>query len=535
MTVVAQAIKATSVYSASFTFTFFFRLLAEADVVVLHIDQSTPVVVRILTLATDYTVSASPWPTGGSISIVAGDQSNWTVGDTVVIYRNMPLSQVTDYIENDPFPAETHEQTVDISRMLDQELDELLNRALAYPIDSALGLFYDADSRLISNVLDPVSDQDAATRGWINLTFAALPDVLAGPAGPQSPINRLTDIVTATPPTTELVTGGYSIFDLDGTDELAVIGFGGGSVLQIINRMHGGAITLFGEDAASGASKALFSGDPDGNAGMYNNGVLHLQAVQGGARVLSASNSDAENRNIAFTHNTAVRRAVVGHGTSDVFVVRNEIHGGNLLFTAEDGAGVVRTIINGNPDGTTIVRADTDLDLQVNAGDVALRGRSGGSTGLFNNNIEKLRTASETAADQISGCEVLNAAGVLKPVGLGVIEDDATAFGSGAQTPFQQINAGEVIEDDETVATSYTTYANTGTDQTNIPNGAQWEVKKTNTGVLTILGGASVTLTWFDGGGAAPPTGTRTLARGGRCIIRKVSDSAYEIWGVGLT
>ena len=86
--------------------------------------------------------------------------------------------------------------------MLDQELDELLNRALAYPIDSALGLFYDADSRLISNVLDPVSDQDAATRGWINLTFAALPDVLAGPAGPQSPINRLTDIVTATPPTT---------------------------------------------------------------------------------------------------------------------------------------------------------------------------------------------------------------------------------------------------------------------------------------------------------------------------------------------
>ena len=185
MTVVAQPIKGASIYSASFTFSFSFRLLAEADLVVLHVDQSDPVVVRTLLLSTDYTVSASPWPTGGTITITAGDQPNFTVGDTVIIHRLSELKQATDYIENDPFPAETHEQTVDISRMIEQELDEKNSRALTSPIDPSIGSKYDALSRGISNVLDPEDDQDAATRGWVGATFVDLPEVLAGPAGPQ--------------------------------------------------------------------------------------------------------------------------------------------------------------------------------------------------------------------------------------------------------------------------------------------------------------------------------------------------------------
>lgn len=156
-------------------------------------------------------------------------------------------------------------------------------------------------------------------------------------------------------------------------------------------------------------------------------------------------------------------------------------------------------------------------------------------TRFYYNNVEKLATVLETAADQISGAEVLNADGVAKPVGLGVVEDDGTTFGSGTQNPFQQVNAHESIKHTNGSAAAYTTYADTGTDQTNIPAGAQWEVKNDGAGALTILGGTSVTLYWWDGGGITPPTGTRTLARGSICTVRKISDTRYEIWGNGLT
>ena len=53
----------------------------------------------------------------------------------------------------------------------------------------------------------------------------------------------VTDINTATPPTTELVTGNFEIYDLEGVDLLATYGFNGSNELQIINEMYGAADT----------------------------------------------------------------------------------------------------------------------------------------------------------------------------------------------------------------------------------------------------------------------------------------------------
>lgn len=115
------------------------------------------------------------------------------------------------------------------------------------------------------------------------------------------------------------------------------------------------------------------------------------------------------------------------------------------------------------------------------------------------------------------------------------IADDATSFGSGTQTPFQLINAGQSIKHVNASAAAYTTYTNSESNQTVIPDGAQWEIKNDGAGALTILGGTSVTLYWWAGAGSTPTTGTRTLARGGICTVRKVSDSRYEIFGNGIT
>jgi hypothetical protein len=51
-------------------------------------------------------------------------------GAMLTILRNVPLTQATDYVSNDEFPAETHEQNLDKLTMITQQLQEQLDRAI---------------------------------------------------------------------------------------------------------------------------------------------------------------------------------------------------------------------------------------------------------------------------------------------------------------------------------------------------------------------------------------------------------------------
>jgi len=96
-----------------------------------------------------------------------------------------------------------------------------------------------------------------------------------------------TDIVAATPPTTEAVTGKLSIFDLDGTDTLAFVGFNGSNSALFENLMHGGGIELAGENT-SGVRKTILIGDPDADVKLYQAGIevsRTLTAAAGGFEV----------------------------------------------------------------------------------------------------------------------------------------------------------------------------------------------------------------------------------------------------------
>jgi len=63
---------------------------------------------------------------GGTITMVTAPAS----GTTLLIRRNTSFTQETDYVANDPFPAETHEDALDKLQMQNQELEEELNRSL---------------------------------------------------------------------------------------------------------------------------------------------------------------------------------------------------------------------------------------------------------------------------------------------------------------------------------------------------------------------------------------------------------------------
>mgnify|MGYP003109267663 CR=1 FL=1 len=109
------------------TFAYNFRILSNSDLVVIIRNNSTGTETT-KTLTTHYTVSGAGDPTGGSITFTSGNIP--ASGETVVIRRNVPQTQSIDYIANDPFPAETHEEGLDRTTMIAQQVSEATDRSI---------------------------------------------------------------------------------------------------------------------------------------------------------------------------------------------------------------------------------------------------------------------------------------------------------------------------------------------------------------------------------------------------------------------
>jgi hypothetical protein len=82
----------------------------------------------VKTLTTHYTVSGVGDASGGNVTFTSGNTP--ASGETVVIRRAVPQTQAIDYIANDPFPAESHEEGLDRATMTTQQVQEELDRSL---------------------------------------------------------------------------------------------------------------------------------------------------------------------------------------------------------------------------------------------------------------------------------------------------------------------------------------------------------------------------------------------------------------------
>ena len=128
MTVSTTIIKNFHNGNASTTnFAYQFRILEDTDLLVIIRTNSTGAEAT-KTLSTHYTVAGAGDASGGSITFTAGNIP--ASGETVVIRRNVPQTQAIDYIANDPFPAETHEEGLDRSTMVAQQVAEESNRSI---------------------------------------------------------------------------------------------------------------------------------------------------------------------------------------------------------------------------------------------------------------------------------------------------------------------------------------------------------------------------------------------------------------------
>ena len=104
-------------------FTYNFKINSQAELTV--ISRSSLGTETVKTLNSDYTIIDNG-ASGGSVTFSTAPGST----ETIVLIRDTALTQTTDYIANDPFPAETHESALDKLTLQMQEVQEEVDRSL---------------------------------------------------------------------------------------------------------------------------------------------------------------------------------------------------------------------------------------------------------------------------------------------------------------------------------------------------------------------------------------------------------------------
>lgn len=160
-----------NVYSANgitTAFPYTFRILKNADmkVMVVALDGSD----SILEINTHYTVTGADSAEGGTVSFITAPAND----ETVILYRDVEITQELDLVNNDPFDAELIEKAFDKGAMINQEQAEDISRALRLHIS--------ADDSISTELPVPLG---GAGIGW-SLDGLSL---VNNPSGYQSAVN----------------------------------------------------------------------------------------------------------------------------------------------------------------------------------------------------------------------------------------------------------------------------------------------------------------------------------------------------------
>jgi hypothetical protein len=134
-------------------------------------------------LTTHYTVTGAGNESGGNVVFGSAPAS----GETVVIRRTLTLTQGTDYVENDPFPADSHENALDRLTFITQGLQEELDRCFKVSKTTTITTpeFSEAASARASKSLGFSSDGNTLDV----VDSIVLPSSLVGNAGKMIRVN----------------------------------------------------------------------------------------------------------------------------------------------------------------------------------------------------------------------------------------------------------------------------------------------------------------------------------------------------------
>jgi len=129
------------------SFAYGFKIFADADLSVVIRNAAGAETTK--TLNTHYIVTNAGTDTGGNVLFkfntgTSSDAHHSTSdfrpasGETVVISRGLTLTQGTDYVANDPFPATSHENALDRLTMISQQQQEELDRTIKASVTNTI-------------------------------------------------------------------------------------------------------------------------------------------------------------------------------------------------------------------------------------------------------------------------------------------------------------------------------------------------------------------------------------------------------------
>jgi hypothetical protein len=111
-------------------FTIHFPFFDDTDVNAVFVDEDG--VSTTLALNTDFTVTGGDGD-GGTLD-TTGSLSPLDNNGTLTIYREIPYTQETEYVEDDPLPADSLNDDIDRAAMRDQQIKDAQDRALTFPV-----------------------------------------------------------------------------------------------------------------------------------------------------------------------------------------------------------------------------------------------------------------------------------------------------------------------------------------------------------------------------------------------------------------
>jgi hypothetical protein len=144
-------------------------------------------------LTTNYTVTGAGNPAGGSITMFIAP----LIGTTLTILRNVPATQETDYLANDPFPAESHERALDKLTMLTQENEEIASRSIQIPQTDPVSTniivpkISDRASRLLGFGSTGSVAVSGSTIAQVDAAVATITSIASAPSGNSAGISHI--------------------------------------------------------------------------------------------------------------------------------------------------------------------------------------------------------------------------------------------------------------------------------------------------------------------------------------------------------
>lgn len=231
-----------------------FKFFANSDLTVTLVTDSTAAeVTQVIT--TNYTVADAGVATGGTVTMNAAP----AVGETLVIVREQPYTQGTDLVENDPFPSQTVEDTLDKLAIMAQQNNDAKTRSVKLSegftgtFDTTLPTSFPADTALVI---------DSAGTGFD--TGPTITDIAN--AGPNATAAAVSATAAAASATAAAASAAAVAQELGTTDSPQFTGVNVGAATDTtITRVSAGVIAVEGDTVPMLATAQTFTAAQSGS------------------------------------------------------------------------------------------------------------------------------------------------------------------------------------------------------------------------------------------------------------------------------